>query len=76
MRQIFRRRLAVTQPCRKLTMHIWKHTCCTHMRAMGKSVEDIQDWVGHVNIQNSLEYSHITNAGRDQMAQSLRDVWR
>ena len=57
-------------------MHIWKHTCCTHMRAMGKSVEDIQDWVGHVNIQNSLEYSHITNAGRDQMAQSLRDVWR
>lgn len=56
--------------------HVWKHTCCTHLRAMGKSVEDIQDWVGHVNIQNSLLYSHMTAPGRGQMAKSLEHVWR
>jgi type 1 fimbriae regulatory protein FimB len=56
--------------------HVLKHTCCTHMRAMGKTVEDIQDWVGHVNIQNALIYSHVTNARRDEIARSLQDKWR
>jgi integrase len=56
--------------------HVLKHSCCTHLRAKGYKVEDIQDWVGHVNIQNTMIYSHITNPGRDDMAAQLRDTWR
>jgi integrase len=57
-------------------MHVWKHTCCTHLRMMGMAVEDIQDWVGHVNIQSSMVYSHSTSERRDELARGLAGKWK
>jgi len=56
--------------------HVLKHTCCTHLRALGKNVEDIQDWVGHAQIANTMIYSAATNPGREKMARELAAVWR
>lgn len=56
--------------------HIFKHTCATHLLDKGFAVERVQDWLGHVNIQNTIMYAHITNERRSQMANELRDTWR
>jgi integrase len=55
--------------------HVLKHSCATHLLARGFHVEQVQDWIGHADIRNTMIYAHITNARRDQMAQALRD-WK
>jgi type 1 fimbriae regulatory protein FimB len=56
--------------------HIWKHTCCTHLFERGFGAEQVQDWVGHRNIQNTMKYGRITNPRRDQMVSLLRETWK
>jgi integrase len=55
--------------------HILKHTCVTHLLAKGFHVDQVQDWVGHANIQNTMKYGHTTNSRRAEMAEQLRE-WR
>lgn len=55
--------------------HALKHTCATHLFAKGFHVEQVQDWIGHADIRNTMIYSHITNARRDEMAAALQD-WK
>jgi site-specific recombinase XerD len=55
--------------------HSFKHACCTHLLNRGFNVEQVQDWVGHSNIQNTLAYAKITNARRAEMARMLAD-WK
>ena len=56
--------------------HIFKHTCATHLFDKGFHVEQVQDWLGHVNIQSTMVYAHTTNERRSQMANELCDTWR
>jgi integrase len=56
--------------------HVLKHSCATHLLSKGFHVEQVQDWIGHANIQNTMIYAHITNARRDEMATALRDTWK
>lgn len=55
--------------------HVFKHSCCTHLLTKGFNVEQVQDWVGHANIQNTMEYAKVTNARRDEMGRQLKD-WK
>jgi hypothetical protein len=41
----------------------------------GFHVEQVQDWVGHVNIQNTIRYSRPAGSSRDQMGKALAD-WK
>lgn len=56
--------------------HVFKHSCGTHLLERGFNIEQVQDWLGHANIQNTLVYAKITNPRRDEMARSLRDTWK
>lgn len=56
--------------------HIFKHTCATHLFDKGFGIEQVQDWLGHVNVQSTAVYAHITNERRSQMADALRDSWK
>jgi type 1 fimbriae regulatory protein FimB len=56
--------------------HIFKHTCATHLFDRGFGIEQVQDWLGHVNVQSTAVYAHITNERRAQMANELRESWR
>jgi integrase len=56
--------------------HILKHTCATHLMSKGFHPDQVQDWIGHANIQNTMIYAHTTNVRRDEMAEQLRDTWR
>jgi type 1 fimbriae regulatory protein FimB/type 1 fimbriae regulatory protein FimE len=55
--------------------HTFKHACCTHLLSKGFNVEQVQDWVGHANIQNTMIYARVTNSRRDQMGKALAD-WK
>src|ERR1017187_7466592 len=55
--------------------HILKHTCVTHLLAKGFHVDQVQDWVGHADIRNTMKYGHTTNSRRQEMAEQLRE-WR
>jgi integrase len=63
-------------PAKLRHCHMFKHACCTHLLSKGFNVEQVQDWVGHANIQNTMIYARITNARRDEMATALRDTWK
>jgi type 1 fimbriae regulatory protein FimB len=63
-------------PAKLCHFHILKHTCATHLMSKGFHVDQVQDWIGHANIQNTMIYAHTTNVRRDEMAEQLRDTWR
>src|SRR6266496_2778155 len=56
--------------------HVLKHCCATHLLSKGFGVERVPDWIGHANIQSTMEYAKVTNARRDDMAQQLKETWR
>jgi integrase/recombinase XerD len=57
-------------------VHVLKHSCATHLLERGFGVEQVQDWLGHANIQNTMIYARISNRRRDEMAAQLKDAWR
>jgi type 1 fimbriae regulatory protein FimB/type 1 fimbriae regulatory protein FimE len=62
-------------PAKLRHCHAFKHACCTHLLNRGFNIEQVQDWVGHANVQNTMIYAKITNGRRDQMARELQD-WK
>ena len=60
-------------PVKMRHCHIFKHACCTHLLSRGFNVEQVRDWVGHENIQNTMIYARVTNSRRDAMAKALND---
>lgn len=57
-------------------LHVLKHCCATHLLSRGFHVEQVQDWIGHANIQNTMIYARVTNARREEMGRELRDTWK
>jgi len=62
-------------PLKMRHCHTFKHACCTHLLSKGFNVEQVQDWVGHANIANTMIYAKVTNSRRDQMGKALAD-WK
>src|SRR5207245_130257 len=44
---------------------VLKHYCATPLLSKGFGVERVQNWIGHANIQSTMEYAKVTNARRD-----------
>ena len=59
-------------PAEKRHMHTLKHTCGTHLLQRGESIEDVQDHLGHANVQNTLIYAKFTNQRRAERDRRLR----
>src|SRR5436853_5215056 len=51
--------------------HVLKHCCVTHLLSKGFGVERVQAWIGHANIQSTMEYAKVTNARRDDMGAAV-----
>lgn len=58
-------------PPDKRHFHVLKHSICTHLLDAGADLRFVQDWVGHVNIQNTVIYTHLTNPARERQAKKL-----
>jgi site-specific recombinase XerD len=57
-------------PEEKLHFYTVKHSIATHLLAAGEDLRFVQDWLGHVNIQNTVIYTHLVSTTRDAKAQS------
>jgi integrase len=53
--------------------HTLKHSCATHLLNRGESIEDVQDHLGHANIQSTLVYAKYSPKRRAEKDQRLRD---
>jgi integrase len=53
--------------------HALKHSCGTHLLNRGESIEDVQDHLGHANVQNTLVYAKYSAKRREVKDQRLRD---
>lgn len=49
---------------KKVSVHTLRHTYATHLLESGVSIVQIQKWLGHVNIQATLIYLHVSDFGK------------
>lgn len=47
-------------PRRKCHFHVLKHSIATHMLDAGADVMFVREWLGHVNIGNTVVYARLT----------------
>jgi site-specific recombinase XerC len=62
-------------PKEEAHMHALKHSCGTHLLRQEGNIMLVKDHLGHVNLQNTNMYAHITNRSRDELAQRNQE-WR
>jgi site-specific recombinase XerD len=51
--------------------HTLKHSVATHLLEIGADVRDVQDLLGHAEIDSTLVYAAITNKRRDKTARDI-----
>lgn len=42
-----------------VTMHIFRHTCCSRLVQGGMDLRRVQVWMGHKDIKTTLRYAHL-----------------
>jgi len=54
---------------RKFT--VLKHSIATHLLEAGADLKFVQEWLGHVQIQNTMIYAELVSPARDKKAREL-----
>lgn len=49
-----------TQPTRRITPHVFRHTSAVHLLEAGVEVNVIRGWLGHANLNTTNRYAEIT----------------
>jgi integrase len=52
-------------------IHALRHTCCTRLLQSGLDVSKVQKWMGHLDIETTLRYTHLEDADLAQGAAAL-----
>lgn len=61
---------------RKAHTHALKHSIAmTLLREKHKDLKFIQTWMGHVNMNSTAQYLHLSDSERDSQAQELYQDW-
>ena len=54
----------------KRHFHTLRHSIATHLLDAGQDLRFVQDWLGHTNIQNTVIYTYLSSALREQKARA------
>lgn len=49
--------------------HTLRHTCAVDLVNKGVPMKNIQDWLGHTNIQSTLVYAEVSDSAREKTAE-------
>lgn len=60
-------------PAEKCHMHSLKHSIATHLINRGMGIDDVQDHIGHRNIENTKIYTDFGDKRRFERDKRLRD---
>lgn len=60
---------------KKIRFHDLRHSCASLLLALGYSMKDIQEWLGHSNYQTTANlYSHVDPRNKQNMIQGLSNA--
>jgi site-specific recombinase XerD len=51
--------------------HTLRHTCASKLVSLGIQIVKIKEYMGHKNIQTTMKYMHVDEAGLDECAKAL-----
>ena len=54
-----------------IRFHDLRHSAGTYLMYLGFSVKEIQDWLGHADINTTLKYLHFDMAGKRKMLDKI-----
>ncbi|HFI0683339.1 TPA: tyrosine-type recombinase/integrase [Streptococcus suis] len=61
-----------TYDLKKITLHGFRHTCCSLLFEAGLSIKEVQGILGHSNVKTTLDiYAHVTDSQKDNAAEKL-----
>jgi site-specific recombinase XerD len=58
-------------PPDKRFVHVLRHSIAVHLLNAGWDISDVQDWLGHKDVRNTLIYGKISNKRREMQFQKL-----
>lgn len=58
-------------PREKAHWHTLRHSCAMWLLEAGRGLEEVQDWLGHRNIQNTLIYAQLSGKRRQRVVDEL-----
>jgi integrase len=58
-------------PPRHRHFHVLKHSIAVHMISADGDVIHVQDWLGHRDIKNTMEYARLVSPKREQVMEKL-----
>jgi site-specific recombinase XerD len=56
---------------RRIHNHVLRHTFASHAVMCGIPIRQVQEWLGHSNITQTMRYSHLAKSVGDEMIQRL-----
>jgi site-specific recombinase XerC len=71
IQQLFKQYARIAELGSHVSVHSLRHSIATHLREAGQDIEFIQDYLGHVNIQNTLIYAQLTDRRREAIFRQL-----
>lgn len=59
---------------KKITLHGFRHTCCSLLFEAGLGIKEVQDVMGHSNVKTTLDiYAHVTKDNKINSARKLSE---
>jgi len=59
----FQQAKAEARVCKKGATHMLRHSIATHLLERGLSLVYVQNFLGHINLQSTMIYTHLTKEG-------------
>jgi len=56
---------------KNVTIHLLRHTCCSHLIMAGIDLPTVRKWMGHSDIKTTLRYAHLSPEHLRQAAARL-----